>query len=175
MSIGWVSESQRLYFSLETGDVHITSDESYGLVGTYLVDDNGQNETKLSSLLPETGSSPSQMARMLGVLLDGEFIFETYQPGRYSPKGGTRGHYTLSKVKQDFSNKIGISFSQAATVYQGVQVCYQLSPSGSYLAAAQLPIRFSAVSCDVWLKDLDSGTEKEILSIVPDVPWMNSG
>jgi hypothetical protein len=50
-------------------------------------------------------------------------------------------------------------------LYSGIRVNYQLSPAGRYLAAAKLPISSSAVSCDIWLKNLATGEERKILSL----------
>ncbi|MFC1896856.1 hypothetical protein ACFL0Q_09435 [Thermodesulfobacteriota bacterium] len=164
-SIGWLPESERLYVSLEIGDVHITSEASYARVGTYLMDEHGEHVVKLSELPPRKGYFPPETVRMIGMLPGGEYVFETMQ-GRVHPSGEqSRSLFAVVKAARDFSMIEDMSFSPATGLYSGIRVSYRLSPSGTYLSAAGLPISSSAVSCDLWLKNLQTGLERNILSL----------
>jgi len=164
-SIGWVPRSKRLYFSLETGDDHVTSKASYARVGTYFMDERSQHLKKLPALPAAKGFFSPETARMIGVLPTGEYVFETMQFTKRPSRGYNKYHFALLIVKRDFSDTKDISFSPATTLYSGIRVSYQLSPSGKHVSAASLPVSSSAVSSDVWLKDLHTGKERNILSL----------
>jgi hypothetical protein len=164
-SIGWVPRSERLYFSLETGDDHVTSEASYARVGTYLMDEGGRQLERLPAIPAAKGFSPPQSTRMIGVLPTGSYVFETMHFPRPSTDEPNQHHFAVLKVKGDFSYSDDISFSRAAGLYSGIRVTYQLSPSGKYLSAARLPVPSSATSSDVLLKNLETGRESTILSI----------
>ncbi len=167
-SIGWIPRSERLYFTLETGDDHVTSKESYARVGTYIMDERGQHFKKLPALPAAKGFFSPETARLIGVLPTDEYVFETMQFTKRPSREQAQYHYAVSKVKSDFLDINDIGFSPATTLYAGIRVNYQLSPSGKYLSAAKLPISSTAVSSDVWLKNLHSGKETNILSLPTD-------
>jgi hypothetical protein len=164
-SIGWVPRKERLFFSLETGDVHVTSKASYARIGTYFLDVHGRHLKKLPTLPAAKGFFPPEETRLIGVLPSGDYIFETLQRTKRPSREKNQGHFTLLKVKKDFSNIRDIGFSPATELYSGIRVTYQLSPSGKYLTAARLPITSSATSWDIWLKNLDTRRERKILSL----------
>jgi hypothetical protein len=164
-SIGWLPGSDKLYFSLETGDADLTSEASYARVGTYFMDERGEYLTKLRGLPPREGFFPRETVRMIGVLPSGEYILETMQHKKRPSHERNRYIFAVLKVKKDFLDVEDMSFSPAAKLYSGIRVSYQLSPSGKYLSAARLPVSASAFSCDVWLKNLQAGTERRILSL----------
>jgi len=167
-SIGWIPRRERLYFSLETGDVHVTSKESYARVGTYFMDEGGRHLKRLPALPAEKGFFSPEASRLIGVLPTGEYVFETMQFKKRSSREQSQYHFTVLKVKKDFSDTNDISFSPTTNLYSGIRVTYQISPSGKYLSAASLPISSSAVSCDAWLKNLHTGKETNILSLPTD-------
>lgn len=164
-SIGWLPHSEKLYFSLETGDEHVTSEASYGRVGTYFMDECGEHLTKLGAVPAREGFRPPETIRMIGVLPTGEYVFETMQRKKPSAHEQNRPLFAVVKLKTHPPGVEDISFSPATNLYSGIRVSYQLSPSGKYLSAASLPISSSAVSCDIWLKDLQTGKERKILSL----------
>lgn len=169
-SIGWVPRSEMLYFSLEIGDYDLTSEESYALVGTYLMEENGQYLKKLSAIPAAEGFSPPQTARMIGVLPTGGFVFETIQSPQPSADESSRCRFAVSKVEEDFSRADNIGFSPASGLCQGTRVAYQLSPSGKYLSAARVPDASPATSANILLKDIAANSEKTILSISTQGP-----
>jgi hypothetical protein len=158
-SIGWIPRSGSLYFSLQTGDDHVTSKSSYAKVGSYFMDERGRHLERLPALPAAKGFFPAEETRIIGVLPTGECIFETMESTkRPSP------HIAVWKVTRDFSDSEDISFGPAAGLYSGIRVIYKLSSSGEYLSAARLPISSSAVSWDIWLKNLHTRKERNILS-----------
>ncbi len=167
-SIGWIPRSEMLYFSLETGDVHVTSKASYARVGTYLMDERGQHLERLPGVPAAKGFFPPETSRLIGVLPTGEYVFETMQFTKRPSREQNPHHLAVLKVKRDFSDTEDISFSPATNLYSGIRVCYRISPSGKYVSAARLPISSSAVSCDAWLKNLHTGKETHILSLPTD-------
>ena len=158
-SIGWLPHSEKLYFSLETGDDHLTSKSSHARVGTYVLDPSAGNLKKLPAVPAATGSLSPESARLLGVLPTGQYLFEIMRHAK-----GPLPHIALAKVKSDFSKTEDVSFSQASGLYSGIRVTYRLSPSGAYVSAARLPISASAVSADIWLKNLHTFKESSLLS-----------
>ena len=164
-SIGWLPRSETLFFSLETGDEHITSEESYARAGTYTMHESGVNLTKLSDPPVREGFWPPGTARMIGVLPTGEYVFETMQQRKHPGGEGPRTLFAVVKMVPDSERAEDIGFSPGCGLYSGVRVCYQLSPSGKYLAAAALPVSSSATSGDIWLKDLQAGKDGKLLSL----------
>ncbi len=164
-SVGWVPGRERLYFSLDTGDADLTSEESYDRVGTYLMDEDGSHLERLAVLPLDDGSPPLLAARAIGVLPSGEYLFETMQPASGEERERHPFRFSLIRARADMGEGTDVSFTPAATLYTGIQVAYSLSSSGRYVAAASLPLSGRADSCDVWLKDLDRGEERIVVSI----------
>ena len=164
-SIGWLPHGEKLYFSLETGDEHVTSKASYARVGTYLMDERGRHLQKLTGLPALAGFHPPETSRLIGMTPAGEYVFETMQSRKNPARGRDRLHFALLKAASDFSHVDELSFTTAAGLYSGIRVNYALSPSGRFLSAAALPVSSSAVSSEIWLKDLKTGAERMIVSI----------
>ena len=56
-TVGWMRDGKRLFFTLETGDVHVTSDPSYARAGSYLMPDaGGPPTTFLYTVQPSAGA-----------------------------------------------------------------------------------------------------------------------
>jgi len=164
-SIGWIPRCEKLYFSLETGDDHVTSEASYGRVGTYLMDRDGQQVKKLPALSVAKGFSPQSRSRMIGVLPTGQYLFEIMWISRQTSREQKDGSFALLKVKKDFTEIEDIRFNRSAESYSGLPICYRLSPSGKFISAARLPVSFSVASWNIWLKDLKTGKERKVLSL----------
>jgi hypothetical protein len=163
--IGWLPRSETLFFSLEAGDVHITSEESYDKVGTYTMHESGANLTKLGDPPVREGFWPPGTTRMIGVLTTGERVLETMQHRKPPGGEGPRTLFAVVKMGPGSEPAEDIGFSPGCSLYAGIRVSYLLSPSGKYLAAAALPVSSSATSGDIWLKDLEAGEEEKLLSI----------
>jgi len=163
-SIGWLPRGERLFFSLDTADEDATSEESYSRVCTYLMDERNEHLTKLRVPARE-GFWPPEAVRMIGVLATGEYVFETMQHQRRTKPGPDRILFALTKWNPSSGRVEDIGLSRETGVYSGMQASYQLSPSGKYLAAARPPGSSSTVSDEIWLKDLQTGKERKLLSL----------
>jgi len=78
--IGWLPDGNRLFFTLDTGDVHVTSEESYKKVGTYFIKEDGSDLFRLPQALfsfPEKKGfgTHSSTPQFVGGLADGTYIF----------------------------------------------------------------------------------------------------
>lgn len=164
-SIGWLPREEKLFFSLQTGDVHVTSKASYPKVGTYIMDESGGHLKKIGRLPLPRGYRLPDMDRLIGVLPTGEYIFEVVVPRKESEKKKSPFDIVLARLRTDSQGIDDLSFSPETHLYQGVTVDYRLSPSGKYLAAAALPISSSALSWDIWLKSIQTGAERNIVSV----------
>jgi hypothetical protein len=163
--IGWLCGADTLFYSLDTGDVHVTSEESYDAVGTYLMDESGENVRRLDPVPIPSGYQAAESVRMIGSLPTGRYVFEMMLAPKLPAGPGAGSSFTVVRWKPGSDSVDDIGFSQASRLYSGVRVEYSLSPSGRYLAAAALPISSSAVTGDIWLKDLESGGERKLVSI----------
>ncbi|MDH5298159.1 MAG: hypothetical protein OEV91_04000 [Desulfobulbaceae bacterium] len=159
-SSGWLNDEAKLYFSLATGDEHVTSDESYQRAGSYLLEEEGGRWSRLAPVPASAGELPPERERLLGTLA-GEMVYELMLPAT----GGKGGRFKVVRMRPDGGKVTAIGFSQGVDLYSGIEVCYKLSPSGRYLAAARLPISASARSWDIWLKDLKTGSERRLVTM----------
>lgn len=164
-SIGWLPGSDKLFFSLQTGDADLTSKASYAKVGTYIMSESGRQLTKLAKLPLAKGFVPVEMDRMIGILPSGEYVFEAAVRNKHVSPGQSQFDFFLVTFNKDSQEVVDLSFSQANPLYRGVTVIYRLSPSGKYLSAAPLPILSSALSWDIWLKYVQTGEERNLLSL----------
>ena len=136
----------------------MTSDASYGRVGSYLMDEDGGRLTRLPA--------PLATSRLLGVTPAGEYVFEAARPRAASPTPAqNESGLTLLKTAKDFSTATDLGFRQAKGLDAGIRLSYLLSPSGRYVVAARLPVPSSAPPSGIWLKDIKTGEEKNILPL----------
>ncbi len=94
-----------------------------------------------------------------------ESYIETMQHQRRTKPGPDRILFALTKWNPSSGRVEDIGLSRETGVYSGMQASYQLSPSGKYLAAARPPGSSSTVSDEIWLKDLQTGKERKLLSL----------
>lgn len=83
--IGWMPDGNALFFTLETGDVHVTSDPSYERAGSYLMPDVGTSPARVP---PQAEARPNRPGyepvadtrpAMLGRLPDGRYLLSEFQ------------------------------------------------------------------------------------------------
>jgi hypothetical protein len=132
------------------------------------MNEDGSQLNRLPPIPATEGSSPPLTARLIGALPSGDYIFETMRYPRPALNESRPYHFAVSKVKKDFSGTADASFQTSTGLYTGVILMYKLSLSGKYLAATRLPVPSTAVSSEIWIKDLETNTEKAILSIPVD-------
>lgn len=86
-NIGFMLDGERIFFTGETGDIHVTSEESYARVGTWLMSLDGSNATPLSDSIdgpgthPDFTSLPDTPPTMLAEMPDGRYLFSELQFG----------------------------------------------------------------------------------------------
>ena len=158
--IGWMPGEDRVFFSLETGDVHVTSDESYGKVGTYIMDIYDESVVRLDTIPGREGYSYPELVRMIGVLPSGENLFSFMQrPINRSLDGVARLIYIVEGLGTDSMAFRDVSFGSEPGLPASPAVSYLISPSGQYLAASN-PLKSGADTLkNVWLKNLHSGED----------------
>lgn len=164
-SIGYLRNSDTIFFSLETGDVHVTSDESYALVGTYIMDEPGTNVIRLDSLPAREGYRSIEMVRLLGGLATGELIYAAAERDAENVNRMTPAIFRVSAPGADTLRVTDISFGYEAEMPLGIAADFELSPSGKYLAALNGLPSVNDQSKEIWLKDVETGREKVVFTL----------
>ncbi|MBP1695968.1 MAG: Tol-Pal system protein TolB [Deltaproteobacteria bacterium] len=156
--IGWLPDGERIFFTLDTGDVHVTSEESYKQRGTYFLKTDGTGLTRLPeevTLFPlEKGKrrgtdSPPQFIREMP---DGSYLFRDI-----ILREGDRGTQLpsfLYLVNPLTKSRKGVPLEAS----KGIN-WFKVSPTGRYLAFTEkLPSkegRYEWVE-HLWSRDLIS-------------------
>lgn len=163
-TIGWLPDGKRLFFTLDTGDVHVTSQESYEKKGTYLVRENGTGLVRLKDELVtfplEQGCyrATDSPPRLIGVLQQGSYMFRDFVRC-----GLTEPSELLYKVNLSTASRVKIPLR----ISRGLN-WFKLSHSGEYLAFTQKSYsrdgRYEWVE-DVWVKNLPSGRGEKLFSL----------
>lgn len=167
-AVGWDPHSGRLYLSAESGDDDVTSEASYARAGTYVIDEMGVRWTKIASLPPLQGFHAPEDARMIGLLPDGRYVFETTQFAKRSGPGPARFSSAVVSFDPATGRVEEIGFHAAGGRAPGARLTPSLSVSGAYLAGATPPGSSSATSQEIRLKDLRSGSERVLTEIACD-------
>jgi len=112
--IGWMPDGERLLFTLETGDVDMTSKASYARAGSYLMPDTGGVPVRVASDLTEHPRRPGYQPvadtppTLLGQLPDGSFLLSEFQwkqgPAVRPPAKATTFLYTVSPTAMTRKN-----------------------------------------------------------------------
>lgn len=174
-SIGWMPDGYKLYFSLETGDAHITSEESYALVGCYFMDEGGDNLVKLDALPATEGYRAPEMLRFVGFLPSGEYVFAAADRRLDNVNEMRSSVYVVAGVGTDSVRVRDVTFSFEPNIPLGTSGEMAVSRSGRYVAAQDMLHRSKDNIQRIWLKDLVSGEEKNIYSLPCDRnagPWV---
>jgi hypothetical protein len=174
-SIGWTPDGNKLYFSLETGDVHVTSEESYALVGCYFMDEGGNNLIRLDSLPAAEGYRSPEMVRFIGFLPSGEYLFAAADRRLDNVNKMRSSVYVVAGLGTDQVEVRDVSFSPEANIPLGISGEMAVSTSGKYIAAHDVLHRSKDNVHHVWLKDIESGEEKSVYSFPCDRnagPWV---
>jgi hypothetical protein len=133
-------------------------------VGTYVMDENGEHIKKISSPPAREGYWPPESARMIAALPSGEYLLETVQHEKRTKAGPDRTRATVVRFNPGSGATQDVGFTDS-DLYAGARVDYEASSSGRYLAAAKLPVSASATSMTVWVKDIQAGKERKLLTI----------
>lgn len=164
--IGWLPDGIRLFFTLDTGDVDMTSKESYKKVGTYFIKEDGLELLRLPQSLfsfPEKKGfgAHSSTPQFVGGLLDGTYIFREYKFRK--DYRGTEPSSLMYLVDPRTKSKKEIPLR----VSEGLN-WFKVSHTGECIAFTE---RISSKEGDyawsehIWVKDLASGEEKRIFTL----------
>jgi hypothetical protein len=169
-NIGWLPDGERLFFTLDTGDVHMTSEESYKKRGNYLLHQDGSGLVRLpdnfTHLPLEKGfwratDSPPQF---IGGLPDGTYIFKDVK----TKKGAREMLSFLYKASPANQSQKEIPLRISAGLRW-----FKVSPAGQYLAFTEKISskegRYEWVE-HLWVKDLSVGEEKRTFTM-DNVPF----
>lgn len=166
-TIGWLPNEKRLYFTLDTGDVHVTSNDSYKKRGAYIINEDGTGLTKLPDklvLFPlekdfwRATESPPQF---IGGSPDGTYIFRDVHSNR--SYGGIQTTSLLYKVNPEthFQMRIPLKISAGLN-------WFKLSPTVRHIAFTEKVYSgdgsFKWIE-HLWIKDVSSGEEKILFSL----------
>ncbi len=157
-TVGWLPDGNRLFFTLDTGDAHMTSEDSYKQRGTYIINEDGTGLVKLSeglTLYPlgkgfwrATDSSP----RLMGALPDGTYIFRDAKSRGY--REILSFIYKVNPINKS-QKEIPLKISEGLN-------WFKVSPTGQSMAFTEKISskkgRFEWVEY-IWIKDLASGEE----------------
>jgi hypothetical protein len=165
-TIDWHPDGQRLFFTLDTGDVHMTSEGSYKKVGTYFIKEDGLELYKLPHALfsfPERKGfgAHSSTPEFVGGLPDGTYIFREFKFKKdYRGTGASSFIYIVNPVTKS-QKEIPLRVSEGLN-------WFKVSPHGKYIAFTE---KISSKegryewSEHIWVEDLASGEEKKVFTL----------
>jgi hypothetical protein len=166
-TIGWLPDGINLFFTLDTGDMHITSHESYKKKGAYIIKEDGTELTKIQDkliLFPlEEGfwRATDGPPQFIGGSPDGTYIFrDAISKKDY---GRIETSFLIYRVNPLNKSQIRIPFK-----ISGGLKWFKLSHTGEYIAFTE-----KIYSKDgtyqwiehLWIKDLVSGEENNLFSL----------
>ncbi|RPJ58951.1 MAG: hypothetical protein EHM23_15805 [Acidobacteria bacterium] len=133
-TVGWLGDGERIFFTLETGDVHVTSEASYKQTGTYFLKADGTGLTRLPEkvTLPviEKGTwrGTDGPPRFLGALPDGSYLFRdiVLKQGDRWDTGLPSVLYLVNPLTQS-RKQIPIGATRGVN-------WFKISPTGKYIA-----------------------------------------
>jgi len=161
-SIGWMPDGNSLYFTLVTGDEHVTSEESYKKVGSYLIKDDGKDLVKLPESLvlfplpKDSWRGSADPPEFIGSLPEDIYIFKDIK----SKKGEGRQVITSTVI---YSINIKTKSKEEMPLkISGTPYCLKISFSGKKLSFIEklLPDGLE----NLWIKDLKSEEESKVFS-----------
>lgn len=166
-SFGWLADGNRLYIELVVVGDEDDNEAKADHPGTYIISAEGAN---LGAIPAEIGAfqvtgyiHPNFVERhFLGQTPDGRYLFLDYGVKQGKPPNQTEPFLIIYNPGSKSQNDFPLRFP--------VGKCY-ISPSGKYLAYIehrQTPDYRSELH--LWVKDLQSGEEKELASTPPPNP-----
>ena len=162
LSFGWLGDGKRLFFNLDIVDDDGEDQSPRDVPGVYLASEEGND---LGSIPPLEGllslpgfSRPNYLIRnLVAQLPDGSYMFQDYALRQGTPRANPEAFLVVynpeSKQQKQFPFRPRIRPS-----------AWPLSPSGKYLAFIEdrLTQNYRTES-HVWVLDLESGEEKEVV------------
>jgi hypothetical protein len=146
-------DGERLFFSLDTGAVGVTSEESYQRIGTYFMKWDETDATRfpesLLSFPSKEGFSGSLRSECIGVRTDGILIMRDL---RHKKGGRGRACSFLYLVNPDTKSKKEIPM----VVFEGLSQ-FKVSHDGTKIAFIE--DIYEDDSIHIWVRDLKTGKE----------------
>jgi len=157
-NIGWLPDGEKIFFTLDTGAVGVTSEESYQRVGTYLMKEDSTEVTRfpdsIFSFPSREGFSGGLTPRVIGVSSEGTLIARDL---RHKRGGGPSTCSFLYLVDPDTKSKKEIPIK----IFEGLK-CFKVSPDGTKIAFIE--DIYEDDSIHIWIKNLATGEENEVFS-----------
>ena len=138
------------------------------MVGSYLMDETGDNVTRFSDLPAREGYRSPELVRLLGFLPSGEMIYAVGERETSDPKKMRHSLYIVRAGGTDSVMVTDVSFSPETNLLVGIATEFAVSHSGKYIAANSVLYGVGDTIHDVWLKDLVTGEEKKVYSLPTD-------
>ncbi len=173
-SQGWLAGGNRLFFNLDIvgddGEDDTASAASHGGPGAYSVAEDGSD---LREIPPETGQCKvpgyvrlaSVAPSLIGQLPDGTYVFLDYAMKQPQPKAPAQAQTFLVLAKSGAQDKKVIALRPSRLE------SFHLSPSGKYLAFTEaLTTKDYRSERHLWIKNLQSGEDKELFAVPPPNP-----
>lgn len=168
--IGWMPDGERLFFTLETGDADMTSEESYARAGSYVIKEDGSMPVRLGRDVAGHPQRPGYRpladleAELLGELPDSRYLFREYQQKVGSAGGGPARTFLYAV---DAATKMRKDFPITA---QGNLTSFLISPSGRALAFTEVQRQNETATLiketqTVWVLDLETSQERKVFSL----------
>lgn len=160
-TLGWTADGARLFFALETGDVHVTSRASYARIGSYFMNEDGTRLERVPAAqvaprqLHDHRSNPEMPGELLGELAGGRRLFLEYQ---WRARGDGRAENFLYAVDARGGNRRYHARSGTGSLYG-----LRLSPSRRLIAYTTE--NGARTEEQVWLLDLDTGKETALFAL----------
>lgn len=163
--IGWLPDGNRLFFTLDTGDVHMTSKESYKKVGTYFIKEDGLDLLRLPQALfafPEKKGfcAHSSTSQFVGGLPDGTYIIREFKFRK--DYRGTEASSLIYLVNPITKSKKEIPLR----VREGLN-WFKVSHTGKYIAFTEkIPSKEGRYEWaeNLWVKDLPQGEDNKVFT-----------
>lgn len=158
VNIGWLPDGERLFFSLDTGAVGVTSEESYQRIGTYFMKwdetDAARFPESLLSFPSKEGFSGSLRSECIGVRTDGILLMRDL---RHKKGGRGRACSFLYLVNPDTKSKKEIPM----VVFEGLSQ-FKVSHDGTKIVFVEDIYKDDSIH--IWVRDLKTGKENKIFS-----------
>jgi len=165
-AIGWLPDGKRLFFTLDTGDVHVTSKESYKKVGTYFIKEDRLELFRLPQAFfsfPEKKGfgTHSSTPQFVGELPDGAYIFREFKFKKdYRGTAASSLIYMVNPITKS-QKEIPLNVSQSLN-------WFKTSSNGKSIAFTEKISskegRYEWVE-HLWIKDIVTGKEKRVFSL----------
>jgi hypothetical protein len=167
-SFGWLADGARLFFNVGIVDDDDENSNHPNVPGTYIASEEGADLGILSPEMVPVPPSPNVppdfiIRHFVGQLPDGALIFQENPPRR----GGGRAAPERILVISDANSKVQRQFPQPTPIGVGY-----ISSSGKYLAYIESRRQTPKWQWETHLlvKDLQSGEEKDLLTVPPQNP-----